>query len=121
MWALVGAVQFERRYEASLNKVSFWNAPSTDPALRFGEYFEALQAIAPLVEPGMLIAYHEAGFVPFMLEGVENLDMLGLTSRFVGGLPTQDAVFTDVGRYYPLSSEPAHHAVTPTCSRGNRW
>jgi len=111
VWALVGAAQFEARYEASLNKVAFWKAPSTDPALRFGEYFEALQAIVPLVEPGMLIAYHEAGFVPFMLEGVENLDMLGLTSRFVAGVPTQDAVFTDVGRYYPLSFEPAHHAV----------
>jgi hypothetical protein len=37
--------------------------------------------------------------------------MLGLTSRFIGSAPTDDAIPTDVGRYYPLTPEPPHHAV----------
>ncbi len=104
------AVQFERRYEVLQQKPSFWSARTIDPALRFGEYYELLGAIEPLVVPGRPIALHEAGFVPFMLR-VENIDMLGLTSRFVGALPSRDAIFTDVGRYYPLTREPAHQAV----------
>jgi hypothetical protein len=83
---------------------------SLDPELKFGEYYEAYRALQPLVSPGMRIAYHEAGFVPFMLD-VENIDMLGLTSSFVGSAPTDDAILTDVGRHYPLTPEPPHHAV----------
>ena len=109
-WACAGAVRFEANYESVLGKRLFWAVPSIDPRHRFGEYYEAYQALKPLVTPGMLIAFHEAGFVPFML-GFENIDMLGLTSRFVGSSPSQDAIYTDVGRYYPLSHEPAHHTV----------
>ena len=104
------AVRFAGIYEADQRKPAFWRAASIDPARRFGEYYEALQALQPLIQPGTRLAYHEAGFVPFML-GIENIDMLGLTSRFVAGAPTLDAIFTDVGRYYPLTDEPAHHAV----------
>jgi len=104
------AVHFERRYEALQQKPSFWSARAIDPRLRFGEYYELLGAVEPLIVPGRPIALHEAGFVPFMLQ-VENIDMLGLTSRFVGALPSRDAIFTDVGRYYPLTHEPAHQAV----------
>lgn len=108
--ATFAAVRFERRYEVVTGKTSFWKRPSLDPARRFGEYYVLLKAVEPLVVPGMRIAVHEAGFVPFVL-GLENVDMLGLTSEFVGSLPSRDAVFTDVGRYYPLTGEPAHHAV----------
>jgi hypothetical protein len=104
------AVRFVGIYEADQRKPAFWRSVSIDPARRFGEYYEALEALRPLTQPGMRLAYHEAGFVPFML-GVENIDMLGLTSRFIAGAPTLDAIFTDVGRYYPVTDEPAHHAV----------
>lgn len=106
----VAAWQFARRYEVSTGKTTFWRAPSLDPARRFGEYYELLRAVRPLADARSPIALHEAGFVPFLLRA-ENVDMLGLTSRFVGSLPSRDAVFTDVGRYYPLTAEPAHHAV----------
>lgn len=109
--AASAAVRFEQRYATAQRKPSFWAEPSLDPARRFGEYYEILRTVEPLISPGATIAFHEAGFVPFMLDDVENVDMLGLTSRFVGGLPSRDAVFTDVGRYYPLTREPAHHAV----------
>jgi len=108
--SIVSAARFITAYEKDQRKPAFWRTPSIDPARRFGEYYEALQALRPLVTPGMRIAYHEAGFVPFVL-GVENIDMLGLTSPFIAGAPTLDAIFTDVGRYYPLTAEPAHHAV----------
>ena len=108
--AAVGALRFQQAYRDSQRRPIFWSAPSLDPALRFGEYYEAYRAIEPLVTPGVRIGYHEAGFVPFLL-GVENVDMLGLTSRFIGAAPTLDAIFTDVGRYYPLTAEPPHHAV----------
>jgi hypothetical protein len=106
----IAAARFLDFYQRDQGKAVFWTAPSLDPAQRFGEYYEALQAVRPFVSAGDRIAYHEAGFVPFLLD-VENVDMLGLTSPFVGRAPTVDAIFTDVGRYYPLTHEPAHHAV----------
>lgn len=110
VWAAAGAWRFQAHYRADQGRPLFWAAPSLDPARRFGEYWEIYEALKPRVAPGTVIAYHEAGFVPFML-GVENVDMLGLTTRFVGRLPTRDAIFTDVGRYYPLTDEPPHRAV----------
>ena len=108
--AAIAAGRFLDLYQSDQRKAVFWAAPSLDPVQRFGEYYEALQAVRPFVSVGDRIAYHEAGFVPFLLD-VENVDMLGLTSPFVGRAPTLDAIFTDVGRYYPLTHEPAHHAV----------
>lgn len=108
--ATLAAARFTRTYEVSQQRPAFWREPSATAALRFGEYHDVWRVAAPLVPPGERIAFHDAGFVPFMLD-VENVDMLGLTSPFVGGLPSRDAVFTDVGRYYPLTQEPAHHAV----------
>lgn len=110
LWAAGSAWRFQAHYRAVHGKPVFWAAPSLDPARLFGEYYEILEALAPRVRPGALVAYHEAGFVPFMLD-VENIDMLGLTTRAVGRVPTRDAVFTDVGRYYPFTPEPAHHSV----------
>src|SRR5262249_31085268 len=42
------------------------------------------------------------GFVPFMLN-VNNIDDLGICSRFYAELPTTDVIFTEVGRYQPLT------------------
>jgi len=105
-----GAARFLAHYEYDQRKPAFWRAPSVDPVHRFREYHEAAEALRPMVRPGDRIAYHEAGYVPFVLD-LENIDMLGLTSPFIGRAPTADAIFTDVGRYYPLTPEPAHHAV----------
>jgi hypothetical protein len=109
-WAAVTAVRFHAWYQHDMRRPSFWTVRTLDPAIKFGEYYEAYRALQPLVTAGTRLAYHEAGFVPFLLD-VENVDMLGLTSRFVGSAPTADAILTDVGRYYPLTPEPPHHAV----------
>ena len=108
--AAVCAARFHAFYQSNQQKPSFWAVRALDPALKFGEYYEAYRALSPLAPPGTRIAYHEAGFVPFLLDA-ENIDMLGLTSRFIGSAPTADAILTDVGRYYPLTPEPPHHAV----------
>jgi hypothetical protein len=105
-----GAWRFEEHFRSAQGKPLFWEAPSVSPAAKFGEYYDVLQTLKPLVRPGDEIAYHEAGFVPFMLD-VENIDMLGLCTRFIGALPTRDAVHTDVGRYYPMAPRPAYNAV----------
>lgn len=109
-WAIVSAAGFQAWYQRDQQKPSFWAVRVLDPALKFGEYYEAYRALRPLISDGARIAYHEAGFVPFVL-GVENVDMLGLTSRFIGSAPTADAIHTDVGRYYPVTPEPAYYAV----------
>src|SRR6185436_11132212 len=109
-WAAVAAVHFHAWYQHDMRRPSFWTVRTLDPAIKFGEYYEAYRALRPLVSDDMRLAYHEAGFVPFVLD-VENIDMLGLTSRFVGSAPAEDAILTDVGRYYPLTHEPPYHAV----------
>ena len=109
-WSAHGAWTFASHYRANAHRPLFWAAPRFDPALLFGEYHEILEELRQRVQPGAVIAYHEAGLIPFMLD-VENIDMLGLTSRVIGAMPTADAVHTDVGRYYPLTHRPAYNAV----------
>ena len=109
-WSAYGAWTFTAHYRDAAHRPLFWAAPRFDPALLFGEYHEIYEALRQRVEPGDVIAYHEAGLIPFLLD-VENIDMLGLTSRVIGAMPAGDAVHTDVGRYYPLTHRPAYHAV----------
>jgi hypothetical protein len=55
------------------------------------------------------MAYNQAGFVPFML-GARNIDDLGICTKFYAKLPTTDVVFTEVGRYSPLTPRPVLRA-----------
>lgn len=119
--AIVSAVQFRAHYQRVEQKPWFYDTPGSPLARAFGPYEDLRQALASRVAPGDVIALHEAGYVPFMLD-VENIDTLGLCSAFIGALPTDDAVFTDVGRYYPVTMRPPMHAaeVYPL-QRGARW
>jgi hypothetical protein len=100
--ALRAAVEFER-----VPYLSSWLAhPSADATRYFRHYYRLYDDLRPIVPPGTLIAYDQAGFVPFMLNA-ENIDDLGVCSRFVAGLPTTDIVFTQVGRYSPLTNASA--------------
>lgn len=119
--ALVSAFQFRAHYQRVEQKPWFYDTPGSPLARAFGPYEDLRQALASRVAPGDVIALHEAGYVPFMLD-VENIDTLGLCSAFIGALPTDDAVFTDVGRYYPVTMRPPMHAaeVYPL-QRGARW
>jgi len=87
------------------HKPSGYTGRLLDPARHFNPFFEVVQEARKHVASGSLIAYNQAGFVPFMLD-VDNIDDLGLCSRFYARLPTTDVFFTEVGRYSPLTDAP---------------
>jgi hypothetical protein len=58
-----------------------------------------------LIAPGERVAYNQAGILVYALD-VENIDDLGICSRFVAQLPTSDVEYTSVGRYSPLRNQP---------------
>ncbi len=102
-WRFIGA------YESAEQVRSWLAAPSLEPARYFPRYYALFEFLRPLVRPGTLIAYNQAGFVPFMLDA-DNIDDLGICSRFIANLPTTDVFFTEVGRYSPLTDKPVFRA-----------
>jgi hypothetical protein len=99
-WTAIGQA---RVYEAIPHRESWLRSPSFDSSRYFGPYYGLWKALEPYVKPGDRIAYNQAGFVPFMLDA-DNVDDLGICSKFVAKLPTTDVVFTGVGRYSPLTN-----------------
>lgn len=61
------------------------------------------------MRPGERTAYNQAGFLSFMLD-LDNIDDLGISSKFFAKLPTTDVFFTEVGRYAPLTHKPVFRA-----------
>jgi len=82
-----------------------------DHASFFGKYrgADVLDVAKRLMPPRTLVAYNQAGFVPFMLD-LHNIDNLGICSKFYSGLPSTDVYFTEVGRYTPLTDSPSIRA-----------
>jgi hypothetical protein len=103
VWCTVAATAFERQYEEVEEKASWWRSRSLDERRLFGSYYSTFEVVRDRIGAGMTVAYSQAGFVPFMLE-LENVDTLGICSRFYAELPTRDVVFTEVGRYSPLTA-----------------
>ena len=99
------ASRFVDTYRHSENIQTFVRAPSRDLHRFFWPYYGLYEAARKLVPPGEVIAYNQAGFVPYMLD-VNNIDDLGICSRFYAELPTTDVYFTEVGRYAPLTNSP---------------
>jgi hypothetical protein len=89
---------------------SWWVHPSLDPDRYFSRYARLYEDIRRLVPAGSVIAYNQAGFVPYML-GVDNIEDLGVCTRFIAKMPTTDVVFTEVGRYSPLTNNTALRAA----------
>jgi hypothetical protein len=104
------AVRFERVYEVREEVPNFLAHPSRDPYLFFHSYYGLYETARRLVHRDDVISYNQAGFVPFMLH-VENIDTLGICSRFYAGLPSTDVLFTEVGRYAPLTDHQALRAA----------
>ncbi len=102
VWTAVSGVAFARTYMAQQDRPSGLTQPSTNPRLYFLRYWDVYQYLRLTTRPRTITAYNQAGFVPFMLD-LENVDNLGLCSRFVARLPTTDVFFTEVGRYSPLT------------------
>jgi hypothetical protein len=105
LWCGQRAAAFERVYERTERQVSWLRHPSLSAAHYFGRYYEVLQRSSAYVHLGARVAYNQSGFLPFMLD-LENIDELGICSRFYAQLPTRDVFFTEVGRYAPLTPKP---------------
>lgn len=114
------AYEFERTYERAMDRPSWLASPSLDPARFFAPYHGIYLLAREHVRPGEIIAYNQAGFVPFML-AARNIDDLGICTKFYAKLPTTDVVFTEVGRYSPLTGQPVLRASEAyTLSRAPR-
>jgi len=97
------ASHFVETFRTAENVETFLRAPSRDLHRFFWPYYGLYEAGRTLMKPGEVVAYNQAGFVPFMLE-LNNIDDLGICSRFYAELPTTDLYFTEVGRYAPLTN-----------------
>ena len=102
-WSGVSATRFVHAYVASEAGGNFWAAPSRDVRRYFGSYYDLYETAGAMIRPGEVVAYNQAGFVPFMLD-LNNIDDLGICSRFHADLPSTDVYFTEVGRYAPLTN-----------------
>lgn len=105
VWAGVSGARFARTYTVEQPFGSWLAHPSADPRRYFWHFWDAYQFLRPIAPPGTVTAYNQAGFIPFMLDA-ENIDDVGLCSRFVARLPTTDVFFTEAGRYSPLTPAP---------------
>jgi hypothetical protein len=108
--SFVSAVRFERSYEIVEDETFWLLHPSLDPARYFTPFYSLYDMLRTEVKAGDRVAFNQAGFLPFMLD-LDNLDDLGVCSRFVADMPTTDVAFTQVGRYSPLTNEPAIRAA----------
>jgi hypothetical protein len=103
------ASRFVDVYEKKESVHAFLRAPSRDRHRFFWPYYGLYEAARKLMRPGEIVAYNQAGFIPFMLD-LNNIDDLGICSRFYAELPTTDVYFTEVGRYTPLTNSRALRA-----------
>lgn len=108
--SVVSAARFVRSYEIGTQRPDWWATASDGPARYFWPYYPIYQLTRDRVPAGSIVAYDQAGFIPFMLD-VRNIDDLGLVSPFVAALPTSDVVYTEVGRYVPLTNAPVVEAA----------
>ena len=103
VWCPIVAIQAAAKDDRLEYRDSWWRHPSFDHARYFSQYLRLYEDLRTTVPPGTRTAYNQAGFVPFMLDA-DNVDDLGICSRFVARLPTTDVVFTEAGRYTPLTN-----------------
>jgi hypothetical protein len=97
---------FVREYVAEEHRPVFWTAPHGGFAAWLAPYYELINSCRPIIRPGERIAYNQAGLLPYLLDA-ENIDDLGICSKFVAGLPTTDVYYTQVGRFSPPASAPS--------------
>lgn len=103
-YAGVATTRFFETYAQAQNTQRFLHSPSRDLHRFFWPYYGLYEAARRLMPPGEIVAYNQAGLVPFMLD-VNNIDDLGICSRFHADVPTTDLYFTEVGRYCPPTNK----------------
>ena len=106
----VFSVRFFQAYKVAEEMPSFIVSPSRDLHRFFWPYYGLYEKARQLVFPQDVTAYNQAGFIPFMLD-VDNIDDLGICSRFAADVPSTDIYFTEVGRYAPLTNKRALRPV----------
>lgn len=94
-----------RNADRLANWRSWWDDPSLEEARFFAPYYPLYRDVKDKIARGTSTVNNQAGFLPFMLD-LQNLDDLGVTSRFFAALPTGDVTFTEVGRYHALTNRP---------------
>jgi hypothetical protein len=95
-------VAFVRTYSALQQADLFLERPSLSVASYFRPYYSLYARTKRRIPARTVVADNQAGFIPFMLN-VDNIDDLGICSRFYAELPTTDVIFTEVGKYQPLT------------------
>lgn len=98
------AVRFFDTYQRGEESQSFLRSPSRDLHRFFWPYYGLYERARQSIPAGEVVAYNQSGFVPFMLD-VNNIDDLGICSRFPADVPSTDIYFTEVGRYAPLTNK----------------
>jgi hypothetical protein len=109
VWCAVLGAAFTRTYIEANNAKSFWRQPSREASAYFRPYYSLYTVAQEQIAPGTVVADNQAGFLPFMLD-LENIDDLGICSRFYADLPTTDTFYTEVGMYEPLTAGRVMHA-----------
>ena len=104
VYSAVVAGRFSGTYVRVEQTPSFLHSPSRDLHRFFWPYYGLYETARQMVFPGEVMAFNQAGFVPYMLD-VNNIDDLGICSRFPADVPSTDIYFTEVGRYAPLTNK----------------
>jgi len=97
-------------YHTSAYGGSWWVTRSFAIDRYFGPDYDLFRQTRRLIAPQTRTAFNQAGFLPFMLD-LDNLDDIGLCSIFVAKMPTTDVIFTETGRYSPLTNLPSLRAA----------
>ena len=104
-WSGVAAQRFTSGYVTGERRPIFWTGMHGGERAWLAPYYDLFLATRELIHPGDRMAYNQAGLLPYLLDA-ENIDDLGICSRFVAQMPTTDIYFTTVGRYSPLTNQP---------------
>jgi hypothetical protein len=109
LWFGQAAYAFGNNYRQIEGHESWLLHPSLDPSRHFSRYYSLVEDSRPHMHSGDRIAYNQAGLLSFMLD-LDNIDDLGICSKFYAKLPTTDVFFTEVGRYEPVTDKPVFRA-----------
>jgi len=105
VWSAAGARTCLNAYITEESRPIFWTHPRLGARAWLAPYYDLIGAGRRLMRAGDRVAYNQAGLLPYLLD-LENIDDLGICSRFVAHLPTTDVYYTGVGRYSPLTDQP---------------